>query len=426
MNIRLFIGDEGARWEYLPDTVTLVRYLERNDLIELSKSCKRHRKQLERRVFESLSIDNWRKNNWGICKELKNSRNYKKILKYMKTDLGRKIKFVRKFTLRSKINYPFAKKFVNLLPNIKSLVLIENEDYYYYYEDEDEEEEEDSYINFSERSLITILKCMKHLEYVELEEFRKSINDSRSKTQIFPNSLKSLKVYCRGGINGNSARLMIYDNIDSKYENLHFLSIGSNRMLQNLSFGIPNLQAVDIKAENLDKANIVGFLKSNSQLKKLNICSCYNEEIFNVVLSYRYLEYLRICTEGWEEIEVGALSSNYSIKFLTISRSTPGHLAFKLSNSCKNLKYLELENYHYLNDIDWSKLERRVNILKLSECSLSNNVISEIDNSKLFNQIRIKLRYSTNKFVEEYNIDKLNNYKFTHSISTTFNLKLIN
>jgi hypothetical protein len=189
-----------------------------------------------------------------------------------------------------------------------------------------------------------------------------------------------------------------------------------------------NLQAVDIKAEGLDNAKIVKFLKYNPQLKKLTICSCYNEQIFNIIFSYKYIEYLRICTESWREnvIEVGTLSSNHSIKFLTISRYTTDHLAFKLSNSCKNLKYFELENYRYLYNLDWSKLERRVNSLKLSECSLSNNVISEIDNSKLFNQIRIKLDDFSENFIDDYNINKLNNYKFTHSISTTFNLELIN
>ncbi|KXN69799.1 hypothetical protein CONCODRAFT_7745 [Conidiobolus coronatus NRRL 28638] len=49
----------------------------------------------------------------AICRELDKSRNYKKILKYMKTDLGSKIKFARKFTLDCNINYPFAKEFVD-------------------------------------------------------------------------------------------------------------------------------------------------------------------------------------------------------------------------------------------------------------------------------------------------------------------------
>ncbi|KXN69800.1 hypothetical protein CONCODRAFT_7746 [Conidiobolus coronatus NRRL 28638] len=427
MNIKQFNEDQTVNWEHLPDTNTLLQYLCRKDLIELSKCCKRYRNQVERRILENLGLRQWCRKNWTICRDLEESRNYKKILKYMKTDLGSKLRFARRFTLNCKINYYFAKKFVKLLPNIKNLRLIEYRDEYdgdeEYYDDDDEKN-----LRFSERSLITILKGMKHLEHIELEEFSMNINQYRTKVQIFPKSLKSLKIYHKWGIYCYNDKLMIYDTVDSRYENLHFLSIGSNIMLQNLHYGMPSLQAVDIKTSGLDKTKLVEFLKSNPQLKKLNICSCYNEEIFNTIMSFKYLEYLRICTEYLREtgIEINNFSSNHSIKSLIIARYTPGSLTSQLANTCKNLEALEFEDYHNLNDFDWSKFERRNNFLKLSDYSVSVDAVKKIDASRLFNQVRFKLEYCNIRFFDNYIIDKLKNYKFTHSISNTFNFKLIN
>jgi hypothetical protein len=91
MNINQYNPDQAVNWGYLPDTTTLFQYLGRRDLVELSKSCKCYRKQLERQVLENLSLDYWRRKNMSIYRELEKSRNYKKILKYMKTDLGNKL-----------------------------------------------------------------------------------------------------------------------------------------------------------------------------------------------------------------------------------------------------------------------------------------------------------------------------------------------
>jgi hypothetical protein len=406
-------NDIHISWEYLPDNNTLVQYLERKDLIELSKSCKRYRNQLERQVLENFSLDNWRKNNQTIYRELEKSKNYKIILKYMKIDLGSKLKFARKFTLSDEINYPFAKKFAKLFPNIKSLRLYETS--------------EDN--QFSERSLRTVLKGTTHLERVELNEFWGSIEQYKSKAHIFPIFLKSLKINDEWGLFYNDENLRVYDTIDYRYVNLNFLSIASSRMLQNLPSWMSNLKEIELKAEDLDNTKLLEFLMSNPQLKKLNIyLEHYNEEIINVVLSYKYLEHLYIRIGRWNEIQASTFPFNHSIKSLTISKFVPGSLAFQLINSCKILKILDFDYYCYqdLDNIDWLKLTRKINTLKLSYSSVSLNTIKEIDTSKKFNQIHFKQNTSIEKLIDEYDIDELMNYKFSHSIFNNCTLKLIN
>ncbi|KXN67111.1 hypothetical protein CONCODRAFT_10880, partial [Conidiobolus coronatus NRRL 28638] len=63
MDINQVDKDKAVSWRYLPDTATLLQYLNRIDLIELSKCCKRYRSQLETQVLEKLDIYNWCENN---------------------------------------------------------------------------------------------------------------------------------------------------------------------------------------------------------------------------------------------------------------------------------------------------------------------------------------------------------------------------
>ncbi|KXN66097.1 hypothetical protein CONCODRAFT_12131 [Conidiobolus coronatus NRRL 28638] len=231
MDIKHTKKDQISFWEYIPDVNTLNEYLGRKDLIELSKCCKSYRKQLEPEVLKKLSFLTWRGKNLDRYFELKDSKNYKKSLKYMKTDLGSKLKFAKKFTLDCDIDYSFVKKFIKLLPNIKTLRFYENH----------------NLTCVIERSIITILKSMKHLEHAEFNYYWAPIENCFHKKQIFPNSLKSLKV-CNMLCFSYEGELKIYDTIDSKYTNLNSISITSNRMLQNLSSGIPSLlKSIGIK-----------------------------------------------------------------------------------------------------------------------------------------------------------------------------------
>jgi hypothetical protein len=414
MDIKKLNEDQGSCWEYVPDINTLLEYLGRKDLVELSKCCKRYRKQLEPKVLEKLTLSTWRGKNLEVYFELKDSKNIKKTLKYIKTDLGTKIKFVKKFTLDCDIDYHFAKKFVKLLPNIKTLRFNENHE---------------MSCDIA-RSIIAVLKGMKRLEHAEFNYYWAPLRNYYHRKQIFPNSLKSLKV-CNNKFyfsNENSLDLKLYDKIDSKYNNLNFISITSNIMLQNLSFGMPSLQkAAVLNFELFDKSKLCAFLKANPQLKIIDTKTDHiNEELIKTILASKSLESWYISSGNWNETTVKILSSNYSIKHIIINNYIPASVVMKLANSCKLLEIFEFKHYSDINEIDWLKLERRVNILKLTYFNLTPSCFKKIDSSRIFNTVRLKVRISIEKFIERFKVDKLENYIFIPLVSGSCILKLIN
>jgi hypothetical protein len=412
MDSKQFNKDKVTSWEYIPDTDTLLKYLDRIDFKELSKCCKRYRKQFEPKVLESLSISHLSFDKWDIPKEL-TWASYEKILECIETDLGIKLKFVKKFTFDCNINCPFGEKLVELLPNIKSLRLIETCQGECRWE----------------RSVITILKGMKHLEHAELEDFWESLSHCYTNEQIFPKSLKSLKVYSIWANTFHDNNVMIYDTIDSRFTNLHSISIACNKVLQNLACGMPNLKEVEIlEMDHMDQSKFVEFLKANPQLEKLNTnLKHYSEEILKTILSFKHLKQWINSSSKPDEAEVNSLISNYSIKYLKFKGcKISTSLVQKIISACKSLETLEFVNYPYFNGLDWLKLEQRVNFLKITDYPFPHTTIKGIDSSRLFNQIHIKLHYSLEDFINKYNNDKLNNYSFIPPIIKHGTAKLIN
>ncbi|KXN67109.1 hypothetical protein CONCODRAFT_10878 [Conidiobolus coronatus NRRL 28638] len=118
---------QAASWEYIPNTDTLLEYLERDDLIELSKCCKRYRNKLECRVLEKLELSIWsRKLDYKYY--LEDSEKCEKVPELLKSDLGEKTKFVKELTLICNMSSAFSEKLIKLLPNIKSLTIEQNID----------------------------------------------------------------------------------------------------------------------------------------------------------------------------------------------------------------------------------------------------------------------------------------------------------
>lgn len=408
MDINKYSNDNSDSWEYLPDTNTLLKYLERKDLIELSKCCRSYRNQLERPVLEELSLITWRNNNWKNYYELTKSWEYEKAVEILLTSLGSKLKLTKKLILDCHISHLFKDIFVKLMPNIKTLILYGSEEF-------------NCCLG---QGLIANLKGMKRLEHVNIRYIWDTASNVNIIDQIFPKSLKTLKITYGCDFSYNEDKFTIYDTIDSSYINLYSLSIVSNRMLQNLSSKMPNLQEIEIKdISNLDSTKLVNFLKSNPQLRKITTKHInYSIEILKTLLFSSHLEYWDFLGGNWKELEFKNILSNYSIKYLKINSSMHASLALQLINACKGLETLDLTYYHSLNTLDWLKFGRNINILKISCTSLDFYNITEIDNSKLFNQVIIYARTS----IKNYNINKLNNYKFTSSISNYFTLKLIN
>ncbi|KXN66736.1 hypothetical protein CONCODRAFT_11345 [Conidiobolus coronatus NRRL 28638] len=409
MVLKIINKDQTVNWGYFPDTSMLVKYLNRRDTYELSKCCKFYRKKLESYIWYELCLSPC-KNKQDIYENLRNC----KLSEFLKSDLARKLKLVKSVYLRCEMSKGFSEIFVKLLPNIKKLTFDDNCIV------------DACWSCDMDQFFIDALNCMDHLERVYLEYNCEPCGEYNFKTQVFPKSLKSLDIYFLHSFEDEDESLTIYDTIDATYTNLYSLKIYSNIMLQNLASGMPSLQEVEIEAvRDLDKSKIVKFLKANPQLRKLKTNFKNFNEILNTILSSKYLEYWCSYDWNWEETIFNSLPSNSSIKCLKIPSSLSAHSALKLINTCKSLKTLEL-TYYTFNNLDWLKFEKRINILKLSYLDLTSNCLKEIDNSMLFNLILFKIDISIEELIEDYNIVKLNNYKFTPLISRSCNLKLIN
>ncbi|KXN67120.1 hypothetical protein CONCODRAFT_10889 [Conidiobolus coronatus NRRL 28638] len=269
---------------------------------------------------------------------------------------------------------------------------------------------------------------MESLEHVYFSSINDEVDEYISTNPIFPKSIKSLKICYINESNVIDDDLLVYNTIDASYINLNSLTIITNKMLENLSSGMTNLQEIEIKnIYNLDNAKLVDFLKFNPQLRKLDTDNInYNEEILKVILSSKYLEHWSINSGSWEHVEINNLPSNCSIKYLRINSSMPDSLILHLINFCKSLKTLELEINRDFNYLGWSKLERRVNKLKLVYNRQTLNGIKEIDALGLFNSVHVEIDPYTKDDINKHIDFKLNNYKVIFSTSKTYSLKLIN
>jgi hypothetical protein len=269
---------------------------------------------------------------------------------------------------------------------------------------------------------------MKNLEIVKLNYVWGPIKDFNIKRKTFPKSIKSLEVCDKPGYQSDSGDFTIYDSIDSYFTNLYSLSIVTNRMLQNLSSGMPNLREVEIKeCYYMKGSDIAAFLKANPQIEKLvTNFRYYNAEILQTILSFKYLNYWSICYARWEGFEVYNLPSNYSVKHLKFDRFTPAPFIYQFTNACKILETLELEHCLKPDYLNWSKFERRIPILKLSYKNFHRKYFKPINDSRKFNAIYTEKHDYVKDFIRKCNTDVLNNYKYIPSNSRFYVFKLIN
>ncbi|KXN68279.1 hypothetical protein CONCODRAFT_9509 [Conidiobolus coronatus NRRL 28638] len=206
---------------------------------------------------------------------------------------------------------------------------------------------------------------MSHLEHVEIVLDGlpgKIINIQKPN---IPKSLKSLNINLLGHFTMyEDDKLYPYDTIDPTYINLHTLTIISNRLLQNLSTGIPNLQNVKIKIMELDESKFIKFLKANPQLRNLEtILEEYNEEIINTVLSSKHLKQWSIDSWIREDEEVRCHSTNYSIKYLRIFIELPDLTVFNIIDACKGLEILDYKREDFELTLSLLlKLKRKIDI----------------------------------------------------------------
>jgi hypothetical protein len=339
-------------WKYLPESNTLCQYLNRNDIIEVSKLCKNYRKQLLVKILTKLNLVEFSSN--LSIKELHNSfdraMSLDGLLSQLKSDLDCKLLTARKVVLDDYFNCQFSKKLIYLIPNITRLV---------YYP---------AHYSGTLLSLSTILNGLKHLRYVEFNIILNDTLNFNTTARIFPLSLTSIKINPEANV---LSFLPIFDTIDFNYTNLVALSITSNIMLTNFYTTMPNLKEVDIvNSWNLDNSKFIEFFKKNPQITKLATrFDLTNSEVYNTVLSSKHLRFWSIERNEYF-FTSSSFPSNCSITHLKLNSSVGGNIALQLFNACLNLKVVEFVKWKFVynNDIEWSKLERGINTLRFIKC----------------------------------------------------------
>ncbi|KXN69912.1 hypothetical protein CONCODRAFT_79093 [Conidiobolus coronatus NRRL 28638] len=410
---------KAANWQILPDISILCQYLSRNDLIELSETCKRIRKQFNSEILKKLNLSTY--GSKFSIRERINSSNFDEILNsllnLLEEDLKNKLHLVKEIAIHWPFNDQYASRIVSLFPSIAKFQFSGGFSYW------------------SKIGLLTILNGMRHLEHVELS-FHGYVKPSFSSKDIpFSKSLKSIKIY---NLEVTSELQSILDSIDSSYTNLTSLSITSNKMLQNLSIKMPNLKEVIIlNNPSFDNSLILEFLKKNPQLAKLEIFfNQYTTELINAILSSKNLKYLVI--QECIDLEIESFDNyhvNDSIEKIELGPGSIAGLASLLINNCQNAKTIELREFVIVESDLFSLkvLNQRISTLKFDFCSFyrAASCIQALDSLKNFNRATFIECNSIDDYYDYYEGDadsfisedifsNLSNYELIPDTNTCF------
>jgi hypothetical protein len=400
---------KAVNWKCLPEPATLLEYLNRNDVIELGKCCKQFRKQFAKDIFEKLNLTLYLNKNKAITEELKKSKNYDKLAKVIKEDLGEKLNLIKIFNFIDLFCIGVVDKVVELIPNINTIVF--NLPYCW---------------DCRSHSL-TFLKGIKNLEYVEYKTYQPEFRAINLKDAVFPKSLKSIKLI---GYEEYLADICVFDNINSTYAtNLSALCISTNKMLTNFT-PLTSLKEVTILTEyGLERSLIVKFFEKNSQLSKIEFNFEIFDELLQIILSYKDLNYLFIYGVNSSMMQNSNYPINYSVKKLRLGRRCYGNKAMDIINSCQNLKVLifhgmESENF---DTIKWIELTPKIKTLEFRWFKYGESIIAILDALQLFDQI--KFTECTNFLdLKSFKAIKLNNYTLNSLIGypVYYSMKLMN
>jgi hypothetical protein len=397
-----------TNWEILPESVTLLQYLNRADLIELSCCCKRYRNQFERIVLRNLNDSGYdvkRLDNYLI---LGKEHSFDNFIFMLERDLGNKVKYVKEFNFWGSLSRELARNIATLLPNINRIR------FFYWCENE------------SELGLITLLDSLKNLKHIEFDIIDEDLPDIESSEQIFPNTLCSIKVNIA---NDAPYFVPIFNTIDSSYANLTSLSIVSNKMLTNLAHCIQSLSEVEvINHWDLDDSVLLEFIKQNPQLAKLEInFNKISGKILESILSSKCLSYFSIIKNRYYfNEEFNYFPINYSIKKLRLRGIISAELALKIINSCKNLKNLELINCNFLRDkFEWDNINQKISNIHFINCYCNGELIQTLDKLQIFDKGIFSHCYGTHG-PEGFNLKNFARFPFTSTKPNSFIIKIIN
>jgi hypothetical protein len=328
------VDNDTNSWEYLPDTDIFYQYFNQNDLIELSKACKKYRAQLKFQVLKKLNIDN-RVHGYLNITTCDKKRVYESIIDSLKLDFANNFHLVREVIIKYGFTSEFACDFFTLFPKISSIKI-------------------NSSGNHSLRNLITTLhgsKCLKHVSINS--NFRRFNPLSENIYYSFFYQLKSIHISVPPLL---AETKLPFDIIDSSYTNLKCLTVVDNRMLSKLSNGISSLLYVKFSHEyQFSLEELKNFISNSIQLKQISISDRHlDEKIINSILALKNLYKLEISFSRSEMVNFNMYIENYSIKHFMYAGYGPmsyNTIVFNILKMCKNLKIYQVSNVECYEDV---------------------------------------------------------------------------
>jgi hypothetical protein len=368
-------------WAFLPEPSTISQYFNSNDLIELSKTCKKYRYQLKPQVLKTIIIpQNYSKlyytsNDFYAC-----HYKFNNIKRRLKIDLLECRHFVNQVIFRHSLTLQFTKYFFALFPNI-SLVTIENKSY-------------------SLECLVEILQYPKSLRCINL---RVNSIDYSSIKDKFSKQLKSIKLDVPYDLDSME---LDFDFIDSSFSNLSHLTIINKYMLNQLFNGIPSLRFVEFNEDSyFDKPILLKFILNSPQLNKIIIAtSSLNYDIVDSILKLKGLYELHLINSmGSNDIDITNCTENFTIKHFKYSGSLYNRTVIGIIKLCKSLKVLETSEYGYrfLAEAAHNDELSEIGTLLITSSSNASIVCLFLPILKIFNQVKFRNGCSLGQIIDQ-------------------------
>jgi hypothetical protein len=360
-------------WVYLPEPRTLSQYFNSNDLIELSKVCKKFRNQLKSQALKAIIIPQ----NCGKLYDIFNESctyhyKFNDVKHRLKSDLLECHHLVDQVIFKHSITPQFVKDFFALFPNI-SRVTIENKSY-------------------NLKCLIEILHHTKSLYYINLRINSINYESIKADFHKFCKQLKSLKLIVPYDLDETELK---FDFIDLSFTNLSYLTIVNNDVLAKLSDGLPSLRFVEFNEDcYFDKSILLKFILNNPQLKKITLAfGRLNYDIIDLVLKLKELNELNLTLDTeYNEIDISNCTENLTIKHVKCSGAFYSRSIIEIIKLCKSLKVLEISesSYRFLVEAAHNDELSTIDTLLIPRTFNAPSVCSFLPILNKFNQIKFR------------------------------------
>ncbi|KXN70044.1 hypothetical protein CONCODRAFT_70972 [Conidiobolus coronatus NRRL 28638] len=352
-------------WQYVPDIYPLSRYLCRNDLIQLSSTCKLLRQKFKSKLLSKMELMGEGEIIPGKSNEQSKKKHLPILLKMLQKDYLDRYNIVNHCVFWEFFNSGFAKNFFSLFANITRLELYSSRD-------------NDHFTAFP--------MC-------------NSIVDSESIQKYF--------------------KFYPIENINEEYTNLKTVTIMKDRMLSNMMVTMKSLTDVTILTrQRFNLNNLAQFLSLNPQLEKLTAPTYFLEcNLVNSILKMNQLKQLNIKSSYYRPSgDIIYSHINTSIEYLNISGYICEDRLVPFLNSLKSLKVLEFSDFslYTLVNIGISAYEDRIPLLHLNGLWHGKEAIESFVNLEIFDKIRFTNMFDLDFYLTNYKGDDLENWKIYH------------